>query len=216
MPSFSLPIPRNHITGLVLAGGQGSRMGGVDKGLQMLAGQSLAHWCVQRLAPQVGGVLINANRNADTYAALGYPLVADMTIDNTEAFPGPMAGFAAGLAACTTPWLLTVACDTPFFPMNLAERLSQAVAGQQTPAAMACTRDASADGHKRLPQPTFCLLHTSLAASAQQYLAQGGRKVRQWTAQHAAALVVFDDPQAFFNANTLQDVAALESFVPSR
>lgn len=218
MPSIPLSIPREHITGLVLSGGQGSRMGGVDKGLQMLAGKPLAGWTVERLATQTGPVLINANRHLQAYAALGHAVITDLAPAAathaelpTEPYPGPLAGFAAGLAACRTPWLLTAACDTPFFPADLAAQLALAAVREQALIAMACTR--SPDGN-RLAQPTFCLLHASLADSVRDFVASGGRKVRQWAAQHPMALVEFADSAAFYNANTPQELEALARQLP--
>ena len=203
-------ISREQITGLVLAGGQGTRMGGVDKGLQLLAGEPLAQRCAQRLAPQVGAVLLNANRHLDAYAALGWPVVTDEPIAD-DAYPGPLAGFAAGLAACRTPWLLTVACDTPFFPADLAQRLAQAATAQSALVAMVCTPPETVGEQRPLPQPTFCLLHASLAASCRAFVAQGGRKVRQWAMQHRCAMVMFDDAAAFSNANTLPELAQMQT-----
>ncbi len=213
MSKHSASIPREHITGLVLAGGQGSRMGGVDKGLQLLAGKPLAQWCAQRLAPQVGAVAINANRNLAQYAALGWPVVADLPglTAAGDAFPGPLAGFAAGLASCTTPWLLTVACDTPRFPRDLAATMARVALARNALLVMASV---PGDGPEHpIPQPAFCLVHTSLAASVRFFLAGGGRKIRQWTQQHPNALAVFSDADAFYNANTLQDLAYLQSLV---
>ncbi len=210
MPSSAPAIPPEHITGLVLAGGQGTRMGGADKGLQLLGGQALAWHCAQRLQPQVGPLLINANRHLEAYRALGYPVVADLSLPDTEAFPGPLAGFAAGLAACETPWLLTVACDTPHFPLDLAQRLAQAAAAQNCPIAMACTPPEGAGSDRPVLQPTFCLIHASLADSVRQFVAGGGRKLRQWAAQHGHCLVEFDDGQAFYNANTPEELAWLQ------
>ena len=214
MPSSVVAIPPEHITGLVLAGGQGSRMGGADKGLQLLGGQALAWHCAQRLQPQVGPLLINANRHLDTYRALGYPVVADLHLPDTEAYAGPLAGFAAGLAACQTPWLLTVACDTPYFPQDLARRLAQATAAQGCPMAMACTPPDEAGSTRPVLQPTFCLIHASLAGSVRQFVAGGGRKLRQWAAQHGHCLVPFDDAQAFYNANTPEELARLQDMPP--
>lgn len=215
--SSALPpaISRDQITGLVLAGGQGSRMGGVDKGLQLLGGLPLAQHCAQRLAPQVQTVLVNANRNLDAYSALGWPVVADEPVAD-EAYPGPLAGFAAGLAACPTPWLLTVACDTPFFPPDLAPRLAQAAAAQSALVAMVCTPPEPGSDQRPLPQPTFCLLHASLADSCRAFVAQGGRKVRQWAMQHRCAMVLFDDAAAFSNANTLPELEQLQSRLQNR
>lgn len=219
------PILREHITGLVLAGGQGSRMDGVDKGLQLLAGKPLAQWCAERLAPQVGTVVINANRHLDRYAALGLRVLPDLPPLHAEApaapsFAGPLAGFAAGLAACTTPWLLTVACDTPRFPTDLALRLAAAAQHSNALIAMACTANGAGNP---LPQPVFCLLHHSLAASVRTFVEGGGHKIRHWTQQHPCAMVVFDEADgtdnttesAFFNANTAQELAALEHWAQS-
>ena len=130
----------------------------------------------------------------------------------TEADAGPLAGFAAGLAACQTPWLLTVACDTPFFPADLAAELARAAVRDRALVAMACTR--GPDGH-RLAQPTFCLLHASLAASVRSFVDSGGRKVRQWAAQHPMAMVEFNDTAAFYNANTLQELETLARQCPA-
>ena len=209
-----LPLPfiaPEHITGLVLAGGQGSRMGGADKGLQLLANTPLALHCAQRLQPQVGQVLINANRHLDAYQAMGYALVQDLPLPEAEAYPGPLAGFAAGLAACPTPWLVTVACDTPHFPLHLAQRLAQAAVANNSLVAIACSPATDADSQRPVPQPTFCLIHHSLAGSARQFLAQGGRRVRQWAGLHAHCLVPFDEPQAFYNANTPEELAWLQA-----
>lgn len=210
MSSCAPTIPPEHITGLVLAGGQGTRMGGADKGLQLLGGQALARHCAQRLQPQVGPLLINANRHLEAYRALGYPVVPDLSLPDTEAFPGPLAGFAAGLAACQTPWLVTVACDTPHFPLDLAQRLAQAAAAQGCPIAMACTPSEETGSDRPVLQPTFCLIHASLAASVRQFVADGGRKLRQWAAQHGNCLVLFGDAQAFYNANTPEELARLQ------
>lgn len=214
MPSSAPSIAPEHITGLVLAGGQGSRMGGADKGLQLLGGQALAWHCAQRLQPQVGPLLINANRHLDSYRALGYPVVTDLCLPDTEAYAGPLAGFAAGLAACQTPWLLTVACDTPHFPQDLAQRLAQAASSQGCPIAMACTPPDEAGSDRPVLQPTFCLIHASLADSVRQFVAGGGRKLRQWAAQHGHCLVQFDDAQAFYNANTPDELARLQDMTP--
>ncbi|PLC04339.1 molybdenum cofactor guanylyltransferase MobA [Variovorax sp. RO1] len=201
------------ITGLVLAGGRGTRMGGVDKGLQLLQGEPLAAHAVQRLRPQVGGVLINANRNFAAYEALGVPVFADSVPDH----PGPLAGMLSGLEHCPTPWLLTVPCDTPRFPPDLAARLAEALAadGHRARIAMASAPETGPDGRTVLrPQPVFCLVHIELRDSLRRFVEDGGRKVGAWTAQHGAATVPFDRPgdapEAFFNANTLAELQTLE------
>lgn len=198
----------SQITGLVLAGGRGLRMGGVDKGLQPFQGLPLARHAMERLAPQVGVVLINANRHLDTYQSWGATVCAD---PGPEEFAGPLAGFLSGLLACRTPYLGTVPCDTPLFPLDLVERLSSALVRENADIAMACAREE--DGRWR-PQPVFCLLKTNLASSLQAFMRGGGRKIDAWTAQHRTALVRFDQPgdadNAFFNANTLEELQRLQ------
>ncbi|PZQ74208.1 MAG: molybdenum cofactor guanylyltransferase MobA [Variovorax paradoxus] len=206
--------PDIDITGLVLAGGRGSRMGGLDKGLQDFAGEPLALRALQRLAPQVHRVMLSANRNLLSYEFFGAPVVTDALPDH----PGPLAGFLAGLRHCETPCMLTVPCDAPNFPPDLAQRLADAMKAQRADIAMASAPELQPDGSRRLrPQPVFCLLRTTLQGSLAAFLEGGGRKVSAWTAQHAVAMVPFDQPDdapdAFFNANTQ---AELQSIAPSR
>jgi molybdenum cofactor guanylyltransferase len=191
-----------NITGLVLAGGRGSRMGGVDKGLQNFKGVPLALHTLMRLQPQVGSVMLNANRNLGAYEAFG----AEVVLDATPDFAGPLAGFATGLVHCATPWLLTVPCDTPNFPADLAERLWQAVESRQSDIAYAVTLE---DGQEQR-HPVFCLLATRLADSLMQFMDGGGRKIDAWFGQHKAVGVRFDNATAFFNANTAQELARLQ------
>lgn len=204
-------IDPHDITGLVLAGGQGTRMGGTDKGLQLLDGTPLALHALRRLAPQVGPLLINANRNLTAYEAFGAPVCAD----TVAGFAGPLAGFLAGLAHCRTPWLLTVPCDTPHFPTDLAARLAAAAQAQGAEIAMAMAPDGEAPDATLRPQPVFCLLRTDLRDSLERFIAGGGRKAGAWTAQHGCARVPFDDPgdnpHAFFNANTLDELRLLHA-----
>lgn len=190
------------ITGLILAGGRGSRMGGVDKGLQSHRGTTLVQHTLERLRPQVGSVIINANRNLDVYAALGVPVRPDALAD----FPGPLAGMLAGLEHCDTAWLATVPCDTPDFPVDLVARLAHALVEADADIAMAATRE---EGVERV-QPVFCLLKATLRASLTAFLRSGQRKVDRWTAQHRCVQVVFDDAEAFFNANTPEELAHLQ------
>lgn len=192
----------NPITGLVLAGGLGRRMGGIDKGLQPLRGRPLVEHALERLRPQVGRLAINANRHLDTYRAYGVPVWPDDLADH----PGPLAGLLAGLDRCETPWLVTVPCDTPDFPLDLVERLAAEAAREHAEVAMVATIE---DGEARL-QPVFCLLRTELRDSLRAYLARGERKVEPWTAQHRRVDVRFDDARAFFNANTVGDLRELE------
>ena len=197
------PIARADITGLVLAGGRGSRMGGVDKGLQMHLGMPLAQHALQRLAPQVGPLLINANRHLDAYAAMGTPVCADVLPD----YAGPLAGFMAGLERCATPWLVTVPCDSPLFPTDLVERLAQALTEADADIAMAATLE---DGVEQV-QPVFCLMKASVQASLAAFTQSGQRKIDRWTALHRCVEVRFGDARAFFNANTLAELQQLQS-----
>lgn len=194
-------IDPKDITGLVLCGGRGTRMGGVDKGLQTHQGLPLALHALLRLQVQVGTVLINANRNLAAYESFGVQVWPDPMGD----FPGPLAGWLAGLEHCETPYMLTVPCDTPHFPTNLAARLAQALMEEDADVAMA----ASMEGGRLQVQPVFCLLKSSLIDSLVAYLESGQRKIDKWTGQQRCATVVFDDEAAFFNANTLEDLRTL-------
>jgi len=196
-------IDRNDITGVILAGGRGSRMGGVDKGLQGYQGMPLALHAVLRLAPQVGSLMINANRNLAAYEAMGVPVWPDALAD----FAGPLAGFLAGLEQCETPYLATVPCDSPLFPPDLVERLARALDADGAELAMACTID---QGLQQV-QPVFCLMKATLLESLVRFTQGGGRKIDRWTAQHACVNVPFDDERAFFNANTLAELRQLQS-----
>ncbi|MBP6775655.1 MAG: molybdenum cofactor guanylyltransferase MobA [Piscinibacter sp.] len=195
-------IDREQITGLVLAGGRGSRMGGVDKGLQTHHGVPLALHALLRLAPQVGHVMINANRNLAAYESFGVPVWPDALPD----FAGPLAGFLAGLERCETPYLATLPCDSPLFPVDLVARLAAALEAADAEIAMASTVE---DGALRV-QPVFCLMKASLLESLVRFTHGGGRKIDRWTAQHVCVDVAFDDARAFFNANTLAELRELE------
>ncbi|PIT77951.1 molybdenum cofactor guanylyltransferase MobA [Limnohabitans sp. G3-2] len=199
------------ITGLILAGGRGSRMGGSDKGLQNFHGLPLALQTLMRLQLQslpLQEVLINANRNLAAYESLGVPVWPD----SIDGFAGPLAGFQTGLERCETPLMLTVPCDTPLFPLDLAERLAAALDAQDADLAMAAAPEA--DGAVRT-QPVFCLLKTELLESLVKFTQGGGRKIDAWTAQHRCAIVPFDwpsdSPHAFANANTLAELQQLEA-----
>ncbi len=197
-----MAIDTNDITGLVLAGGRGSRMGGVDKGLQNHHGMPLALHALMRLQPQVGPMMINANRNLAAYDSMGVPVWPDPLPD----FPGPLGGLLAGLEHCETPYLVTVPCDTPNFPPDLVQRLAAALVEADTEVAMATTLE---DGQMRA-QPVFTLLHASLLESLVAYLHSGERKIAGWTRQHRCVEVPFDDSAAFFNANTLAELQQLQ------
>ncbi|MDM0013513.1 molybdenum cofactor guanylyltransferase MobA [Variovorax sp. J22P168] len=210
-------IDRSEITGLVLAGGRGTRMGGIDKGLQTFNGTPLALHALRRLAPQVGPVAVNANRHLAAYEAFGVPVWPDGLADH----PGPLAGFLTGLERCGTPYLLTVPCDTPLFPTDLASRLAAALASGDAEIAMASASEPADDGVASVlrAQPVFCLLRiASLREGLVRFMQAGGRKVGAWTAQHRNVRVAFDHPgdaaDAFLNANTLAELHALESRAP--
>ncbi len=201
---------KNNITGCILAGGRASRMGGVDKGLQMFRGQTLVQHAITRLQPQVSQVLINANRTPADYAMTGLKVIADTELADN----GPLSGFLTGLQHCNTEWLVTVPCDSPFFPLDLVEKLSQAVADKQSLIAMAQT--------PRLPdntwemQPVFCLMHRSLIDSLRHFLQNGGHKISAWAQQQTPlALCEFEETaesaHPFANANTLQELQDLQS-----
>ena len=202
-------IDSAEITGLVLAGGRGSRMGGVDKGLQNFNGMPLALHTMLRLQMQTGHMMINANRNLSAYESFGAPVWPDVLAD----YPGPLAGFLTGLERCETPYLATVPCDTPLFPLDLVARLTQALEREQAEIAMAAGRDADPPAAVRT-QPVFCLLRVTLLESLVSFTHGGGRKIDAWTAQHKTVVVPFDAPhddsRAFFNANTLAELHSLE------
>jgi molybdenum cofactor guanylyltransferase len=204
------------ITAVVLAGGRGSRMGGVDKGLQNFRGMPLVMHALMRLQMQEGGLIaesmVNANRNLSAYESMGVPVWPDAIPDE---FAGPLAGFLTGLERCESLYLLTVPCDTPLFPLDLAQRLMNALEAQDAEIAVASAPETDEAGqtHTR-PQPVFCLLKASLMESLMAYMQSGGRKIDKWTAQHRVAHVAFDLPHddrlAFANANTMQELQALE------
>ena len=197
-----MAIDIDEITGLVLAGGRGSRMGGVDKGLQNHLGLPLALHALLRLGPQVGAVMINANRNLGAYESMGVPVWPDAQLD----YPGPLAGFLAGLEHCETPYLVTVPCDTPNFPTDLVARLAAALQAEGAEIAIAATPE----GGRLQPQPVFCLMQATLLESLVAFTHAGHRKIDAWTGQHRCAVVVFEEAEAFFNANTPDELQRLQ------
>jgi molybdopterin molybdotransferase len=191
------------ISGLVLAGGRGSRMGNVDKGLQPFRSSTMVEHVLARLRPQVGPLLISANRNLETYRAFGAPVLTDEMAD----FPGPLAGLETGLRHCATPYLLTVPCDSPFLPPDLAAHLFAALQEHDADVAYAATQEA---GMLVQPHPVFCLVRADRLPVLSAYLAQGGRRVDGWYRDLKAVEVVFDDADAFRNINTLDELRGLE------
>jgi len=197
-------IARTDITGVVFAGGQGRRMGGVDKGLVELDGRALVAHVIERLAPQVGELVINANQNRDRYAAFGYPVVADVIPD----FAGPLAGLHAAMAAATTPYVVTSPCDSPFLPADLVARLALALTATPLDLAVARTFDQ--------PHPVFSLVRTDVRPHLEAFLRGGGRKIDAWYATLRVADVRFDDEaDAFRNINTAAELAASGNTSPA-
>jgi molybdenum cofactor guanylyltransferase len=181
------------VSGIVLAGGQGRRMGGVDKGLQLLRGKPMAQWATERLAPQVDEVLINCNQNLEAYARFGYRLVPD----EIGGYAGPLAGLHAGLKAASQPFAVTVPCDSPFLPLDLVRRLKDHIGPNQLAVAKTGAQ----------PHPVFSLVRKDVLESLERFLAGGGRKVDAWYAGMRAVEVSFDDqPEAFLNINTPEEL----------
>jgi molybdopterin-guanine dinucleotide biosynthesis protein A len=188
---------RPEVTGIVLAGGQGRRMGGVDKGWVELAGEPMIAHVLRRLAPQVDDIMINANQNLDRYRALGHLVVAD----SVGGFAGPLAGLHAGLTHATRPLVVTVPCDSPFLAPDLVGRLHAALVAN----------DAQLDVAKTFsqPHPVFALVRRDVLPGLASFLEGGGRKIDAWYAALAVVEVPFDDEaDAFRNINTVDELAA--------
>ncbi len=190
----------NKITGVILAGGLGRRMGGIDKGLQELRRRPMVHWVVERLAPQVDELLINANQNGERYAAFGHRVVPDQIPD----FAGPLAGLHAALSAAAHPLVATAPCDSPFLPADLVSRLFSALTATGADLAVARTFDQ--------PHPVFCLCRRDVQPHLTEFLAGGGRKIDRWYATLKVVEVAFDDKaDAFENINTREELGRFES-----
>ena len=190
-------IARADVTGIVLAGGLGRRMGGVDKGLVDLEGRPMVAHAIARLVPQVGTVIVNANRNVDRYAALGYPVVGD----DVGGFAGPLAGLHAGLSRTRTRFAITVPCDSPFLPADLVARLGTELVRDDAQLAVARTFDQA--------HPVFALVRADVFPHLERFLTEGGRKIDAWYASLHTIEVAFDDcADAFRNINTPEEMAA--------
>ena len=236
------PAPAT-ITGLILAGGRARRMGGQDKGLIPLAGRPLIAWVIAALQPQVGRILISANRNQADYAALGFPVIEDEAGGAELAgFQGPLAGIAAAMTLAETPWLLTLPCDAPLPPADLASRLATAlvhgladITGARSDRAQSATAQSNNplfsnpnhsapvpgvlavawDGERL--QPVHALLSRTLFPDLCAYLAAGGHRLETWQARHRPAITDFSDyPEAFFNLNAPGELRRLESLLRCR
>ncbi len=193
-------MSKPQITGVVLAGGLGRRMGGTDKGLQELRGQPMVHWVIERLAPQVDELLINANQNSERYAAFGHRVVPDQI----PGFAGPLAGLHAALATATHPLVATAPCDSPFLPADLISRLFSALTAADADLAVAKTFDQA--------HPVFCLCRRSVLPHLTEFLESGGRKVDRWYSTLNIVEVAFDDEaDAFENINTHEELGRFEA-----
>jgi molybdopterin-guanine dinucleotide biosynthesis protein A len=199
MADIGLLMTSKKITGVILAGGLGRRMGGVNKGLQLLNGKTLVLHVTERLAPQVDELLINVNQNTEQYAAFGHRIVADQIPD----FAGPLAGLHAALSAAAHPLVATAPCDSPFLPEDLIFRLFSALTATDTDLAVARTFEQ--------PHPVFCLCKRDVLPHLSEFLAGGGRKFDRWYATLKVVEVAFDDEaEAFENINTKEELGRFE------
>jgi molybdopterin-guanine dinucleotide biosynthesis protein A len=173
-------------------------MGGVDKGLKILRGKPMVQWAIERFAPQVDELLINANQNLETYGAFGHRVIPD----EIAGFAGPLAGLHRGLSAAGHDLVATVPCDSPFLPHDLVARLNAALDVQQAELAVARTGDQA--------HPVFCLCRQSVLPGLTSYLESGGRKIDAWYKALRIAEVTFDDEQAFSNINTETELRDFE------
>jgi molybdopterin-guanine dinucleotide biosynthesis protein A len=195
---MKLRVP--NITGVILAGGQGRRMGSVDKGLRELRGKAMVAWVLERFAPQVDEVIINANQNLDVYARFGHRVVPD----EIGGFAGPLAGLQRGLSEARHPLVATAPCDTPFLPPDLVARLHAALEANHAQLAVARTGDQ--------PHPVFCVCRRDVLPHLTQFLGDGGRKIDAWYATLKVVEVTFDDePEGFANINTQDELRSFEN-----
>lgn len=188
------------ITGVILAGGLGRRMGGLDKGWVPFLGKPLITHVIARLQPQVDEVLINANRETERYAALGYTVIAD----DIAGFAGPLAGLHIGMSAAKQDFVVTVPCDSPLLPLDLVARLMAGLIRENADLAVAKTGNQA--------HPVFCLCRKILLPHLTAYLQSGGRKIDAWYSTLNVAEILFDDNvEAFSNVNTPEELRELEN-----
>lgn len=191
------------VTGVILAGGLGRRMGSVDKGLKLLGGKPMVARVIERFEPQVDELLINANQNLERYARFGHRVVPDAI----EGYAGPLAGLHRALGEAAHSLVATVPCDSPYLPLDLIARLYAALTRENSDLAVART---GIQLH-----PVFCVCRKSVTPGLTRFLEQGGRKIDAWYGQLKVVEVAFDDNAvAFSNINTEADLAALESNPP--
>lgn len=193
-----MTLDKRHITGLILAGGRGTRMGHADKGLQALGGKPMVAQVIERFAPQVGTLMINANRNVARYREFGFPVHPDQV----DGYAGPLAGLHAGLVQCATDYLAMTPCDSPFVPKDLVACLADALVTTNADLAYAMTGTMP----HRQPHPVFCLLKASLLPQLTVYLQSGGRKMQAWYETFNAVGVHFPNEQSFININTVAEL----------
>ena len=212
------------ITGIILSGGQGTRMGHLNKGLQTFGGTALIEHVINRLKNQVDQIVISANKDINRYEALGYPVWQDNNPSR-----GPLSGFLTGLENCSSPYIMVVPCDTPLLPVGIVIELIKRLQDTQTDLCMPATRNlnlghlnSDAPQQRSEPfrvQPTFCLLKKSLAPSLREFLNNGGSKVQAWTSQQNSSYLQLETPpfgaNAFVNLNTLEELKATERDVLS-
>ena len=197
---MSNKINKSDITGVILAGGQARRMQGQDKGLVLLNSKPMIEYVIESLQPQVGELLINANRNQDIYSEYGFDIVSD----ELSGYHGPLAGMASALNKVTTPYMLTAPCDSPFIADDLAERLIKALETENA--------DISVAHNGERMQPVFCLMKKELLSSMNDFLNQGERKIDKWFKQHKLAIADFsNNPKTFDNLNTIEDIQSIET-----
>lgn len=196
----SVAYPKHDITGVILAGGRASRMGGIDKGLTPLSGKPMVAHVVSALRPQVGRLIINANRNLDEYAELGHRVVPDMLGE----YFGPLAGIATGMQNATTRYVLTAPCDSPLLAADLGARLYNALEREDKEMSVAH------DGNRL--HPVFVLLRRDLLPSLLEFLHSGERKIDRWFARHEVSVADFSNsPETFINVNNPEERDALEA-----
>ena len=192
-------IIKDEITGVILAGGKARRMGGADKGLVQFRGKPLIEHVIQAFEPQVGNLLINANRNHEIYKNYGFDIVSD----ESEDYCGPLAGILSALNKIDTPYLATAPCDTPFISRNIVEKLSLSILSEKTEISVAHNGD-------RL-QPVFCVMKKDLIISINNYLREGGRKIDQWIKQHSVTIVdLSSEIKCFENFNSKEEILMSE------
>ncbi len=195
--------PSPAISGLILAGGAGRRMGGVQKGLQLLRGRPLIEWVIERLRGQVDELLISANAEVDAYRRYGFAVIQDALKEPDGSLAGPLAGLQAGLAAAAHPLVVTAPCDVPFLPADLVQRLHQGLTRAQA--------DIAFPEIAGRVQPVFILVRRETLPQLTHYLLQSGRRADGWYRELRSVAVPFDDPAAFANVNTRDDLGFLDA-----